>query len=80
MIEVLVQLRIGGVDVGLVVATVIVAALVKEPVHEVAPNLLQALGSHCVAVAIVPVGRRLLGRDPVVRICDGGDDQKESLD
>lgn len=58
-VEVLVQLRHGGVDVRLVVAVVAVATLVEEPVQEVAAQLLQTGRADRVAAAVVPVRGRL---------------------
>jgi hypothetical protein len=55
-VEVLVDLRSGGVNVSLVVADILVTSLVVEPVEEVRPNLREPLGRDDVWLSIVLVG------------------------
>lgn len=69
-VEVLVQLRHRRMDVRLVVAVVVVAALIEEPVQEVAPQLRQTCRTERIAAAVVAMAGRLGGCNTVVRICD----------
>lgn len=70
VVEVLVQLRIGGMNVFLVVThLVIVGSLVKVPVHEVAADLLQSLRGDLVPRSIVTVRLGLFGGHAVLGVC-----------
>lgn len=69
VVEVLVQLRIGGVNVLLVVThLVFVGSLVKVPVHKVAADLLQSLRGDLVARSIVTVRLGLFGGHTILGV------------
>lgn len=69
VVEVLVELRIGGVNIPLVVtALIVIGSLVKEPVEEGASDLSQTLRSNYVALALV-VGLWLFGCHTVIWVC-----------
>lgn len=66
VVKVLVQLRVGRVNVLLVVAhLVVVRSLVEEPVEEVAADLSQALLSDHVTRSIVAISLRFPGRHSI---------------
>lgn len=70
VVEILVQLWIGGVDVLLVVShLIVIGSLVEEPVHEVAANLGQALSGNRVPWAIIAICLGLFWCNTVLGIC-----------
>lgn len=68
-VEVLVNLLVRRVDVALQIALVLGAALIEEPVHELAAEEGQALRCDGVASSIIAMSRWLTWSDAIIRIC-----------
>lgn len=69
MVEVLVQLRVGSVDVRLIItALVVIWSLVEEPVVKLVADFSEAVLGNRITESIVAIRLGLLGRSAIVGI------------